>query len=165
MRKFPVSKVVSLLVGMSIMGVCLTTVSATVLYRGLSAASNGKVSKLTARSFRFDPNAQSSAVLELSTFDSISAASAATVNAGYSPHNCYLKFETEAQASNVPVSGLGSYRAIADGGVSGVPPGHWSIVAPSGVAADAAGSAVIAYANNNPNMLASAVPPGLNCRW
>jgi hypothetical protein len=87
MKKFNFSRILSLVVGGIILGVCLTTMAVVTLYRGVDVTPSTGMAKLAnPGAFRFDPVSGVPAVA-LSIFDSILSAIAA--NRAYP---CYLKF-------------------------------------------------------------------------
>jgi hypothetical protein len=144
MKKFNFSRILSLIVGGIILGVCLTTMAAVTLYRGVEVTPSTGMAKLAnPNAFRFDATSGVSGVA-LSTYNSKSAAVAANRD-----YPCYLTFSVSA------VSAVG-----ATGPVSGLPPGyfavyddldarvrgHWSISAPLANTSSVAASDVMVYA-------------------
>jgi hypothetical protein len=150
MKKFPFSRILSLAIGGIILGVCLTTMAAVTLYRGVDANKTGKAN-LSPSAFRFDPVSGVPNAVELSTFNSIDAASAVK------PYPCFLTFSASAVSmvgATGAVSGLPGYIATYDND----PAGHWSIMAPLNVSSSVARSAVSSYAQaGRPGVLASTV--------
>jgi hypothetical protein len=153
MKKIPFSRILSLVIGGLILGACLTTMAAVTLYRGVGVSNpNTGRATLNPGAFRFDPVSGVPGSVELSTFDSIVAASAA--NGAYP---CYLTFTASAVpvvgASGV-VLGLPGYVATYDNN----PAGHWSIMAPAGVSSAVARGDVSVYAQaGRPGVLVSTV--------